>query len=162
MTEDAQPQQPGQAPASSSVVTFPTDPVALVRTFWLPTLVGIAAILVFVDPTVAIAVQNSVQVVLLRRFEGLWPFDATFLKPLGAGVAAAGVMFLVRETLVGAGTGGLVVVAGAALGLVTYVGALVALGVNDRDRLGVTAVAARYRRAILVALGGRSGTFGDR
>ncbi|WP_188148585.1 lipopolysaccharide biosynthesis protein [Haloferax sp. AS1] len=110
---------------------------------------------------VAIAVQNSVQVVLLRRFEGLWPIDATFLKPLGAGVAAAGVMFLVRETLVGAGTGGLVV-AGAALGLVTYVGALVALGVNDRDRLVVTALAARYRRAILVALGGRSGTFGDR
>tara|TARA_Y100001934_G_scaffold92842_1_gene114744 strand:+ start:6290 stop:7060 length:771 start_codon:yes stop_codon:yes gene_type:complete len=56
MTEDAQPQQPGQAPASSSVVTFPTDPVALVRTFWLPTLVGIAAILVFVDPTVRYAV----------------------------------------------------------------------------------------------------------
>jgi len=110
---------------------------------------------------VAIAVQNTIQVVLLRRFEGLWPFDATFLKPLGAGVAAAGVMLLVRATL--AGPGGLVAAAGATLGAVTYVVALVALGVNDRDRLVVTALAARYRRAILAALGERRpGTFGDR
>nr|WP_188423254.1 lipopolysaccharide biosynthesis protein [Haloferax sulfurifontis] len=110
---------------------------------------------------VAIAVQNSVQVVLLRRFEGLWPFDATFLKPLGAGVVAAGVMLLVRETL--AGPGGVVAVTGAILGAVTYVVALVALGVNDRDRLVVTALAARYRRAVLAALGERRpGTFEDR
>ncbi|RDZ64293.1 succinoglycan biosynthesis protein exop [Haloferax sp. Atlit-12N] len=125
---------------------------AFVRAFGL---VGAA-----LGTAVAIAVQNSIQVVLLRRFEGLWPFDATFLKPLGAGVAAAGVMLLVREAL--SGPSGLVVVAGAALGAVTYVGALVALGVNDRDRLVVTALAARYRRTIRGALGERSGTFGNR
>ncbi|WP_199522732.1 lipopolysaccharide biosynthesis protein [Haloferax sp. Atlit-4N] len=110
---------------------------------------------------VAIAVQNSIQVVLLRRFEGLWPFDATFLKPLGAGVAAAGVMFFVREAL--GGSGAVVVATGATLGAATYVVALGALGVNDRDRLVVTALAARYRRAIAAALGERGlGTFGNR
>ncbi|MFC4407549.1 lipopolysaccharide biosynthesis protein [Haloarchaeobius iranensis] len=98
---------------------------------------------------VAIAVQNGIQVVLLRRFEGLWPFDATFLKPLGAGTATAGVMFLVRESL--AGGAGLVL--GLSLGAVTYVGTLVLLGVNDRDRLVVATLASRYREAIVVSLG---------
>lgn len=71
-------------------------------------------------------------------------------------------MFLVHETLAGVGTNGLVVIADTALGVVTYVGTLVALGVSDRDRLVMATLAARYRRAILVALGGRFGTFGDR
>ncbi|WP_410766994.1 lipopolysaccharide biosynthesis protein [Haloferax sp. DFSO60] len=93
---------------------------------------------------VAIGVQNSLQVVLLRHFEGLWPFDATFLKPLGAGVATVVVMFLVREALPGASS----VALGLVLGAVTYLGSLVVLGVNDRDRLVVTTLAARYRRVI--------------
>jgi O-antigen/teichoic acid export membrane protein len=100
---------------------------------------------------VAIAVQNSVQVVLLRQFEGLWPFDATFLKPLGAGVAAAGTMLLVREALTGAEAA----VVGVLLGAVAYVGTLVVLGVDDRDRLVVTALAARYRRSFTVAVSRR-------
>ena len=100
---------------------------------------------------VAIAVQNGVQVVLLRRFEGLWPFDATFLKPLGAGVAAGAVMLLLRETLPGhAG-----VAVGLLLGAATYVGTLVSLGVNDRDRLVVGTLAARYRRAITATVRAR-------
>jgi len=33
--------------------------------------------------SLAIAVQNAIQVVLLRRFEGLWPFDRTYLTPAG-------------------------------------------------------------------------------
>ncbi|MFD1645775.1 lipopolysaccharide biosynthesis protein [Haloarchaeobius litoreus] len=93
---------------------------------------------------VAIAVQNGIQVVLLRRFEGLWPFDATFLKPLGAGAATVVVMLLVREGL--AGVGGVAV--GLGLGALTYVGTLLLLGVNDRDRLVVGTLAARYRHGI--------------
>ena len=99
---------------------------------------------------IAIAVQNGIQVGLLRYFEGLWPFDATFFKPLGAGAAATGVMLLVRESLPGAEA----VAVGLLVGAVTYVGTLVILGVNDRDRLVVTGLAARYRRAIQAALGG--------
>jgi hypothetical protein len=87
----------------------------------------------------------------LRRFEGLWPFDATFLKPLGAGVAAGTVMLLLRETLPGhAG-----VAVGLLLGTATYVGTLVSLGVNDRDRLVVGTLAARYRRAITATVSAR-------
>nr|WP_254662957.1 lipopolysaccharide biosynthesis protein [Haladaptatus sp. W1] len=119
----------------NTVLTF-----AFVRAFGLP---GAA-----LGTAVAIAVQNSIQVVLLRHFEGLWPFDATFLKPFGAGTATVGVMFLVRETLAGVDA----VAVGLALGAVTYVGTLVSLGVNDRDRLVVTTLAARYRRGITAAI----------
>jgi len=114
-----------------------------VRAFGLP---GAA-----LGTALAIAVQNSVQVVLLRRFEGLWPFDRTFLKPLASGVATVGVMLLVRESLAGAGG----VLAGLALGAVTYVGVLLVLGVNDRDRLVVGTLADRYRGAIAAAVSGR-------
>lgn len=100
---------------------------------------------------IAIGVQNTIQVVLLRRLEGLWPFDATFLKPLGAGMVAAGVMLLVRGVV----TGVEAVVVGVALGTVTYVGMLVVLGVNDRDRLVATTLAARYRRTVTTAISER-------
>jgi O-antigen/teichoic acid export membrane protein len=100
---------------------------------------------------VAIAVQNGIQVLLLRRFEGLWPFDATFAKPLVAGAAAAAVMLLVRSV-----SGGLL---GAAVGLgagaITYAGVLVSLGINPRDRLVVTALASRYRQTAAALLRGR-------
>jgi O-antigen/teichoic acid export membrane protein len=91
--------------------------------------------------SLAIAVQNGVQVVLLRRFEGLWPFDATFLDPLAAGVVAAGVMLAVRASV-----GGLPAVGvGAALGLVAYVSTLHLLGVDPRDRMVVAELTDRYR-----------------
>jgi len=38
-----------------------------------------------VGTSLAIGFQNFLQAVLLRHFEGLWPFDATFLRPLAAG-----------------------------------------------------------------------------
>jgi O-antigen/teichoic acid export membrane protein len=98
---------------------------------------------------VAIAVQNGIQVVLLRRFEGLWPFDATFLKPLAAGVAAAAVMGGVREVLATPAA----VAVGLPLGALAYVGVLVALGVNPRDRLVVRSLATRYRETVARTVG---------
>ncbi|MFC7202158.1 lipopolysaccharide biosynthesis protein [Haloferax namakaokahaiae] len=119
----------------NTVLTF-----AFVEAFGLP---GAA-----LGTAIAIAVQNTIQVFLLRHFEGLWPFDATFLKPLGAGTATVVVMLFAREVL--AGVGG--VLFGLVVGAVTYVGTLVVLGVNDRDRLVVTALAARYRRTVSAAI----------
>ena len=97
--------------------------------------------------SVAIVVQNLAQAVVLRRFEGLWPFDVTFLKPLSAGVAMTGVMLLVRESL----TGPLAVGLGLVAGLTVFAGTLVALGVNDRDRLVVRELLGRYRRRAAAA-----------
>jgi len=102
--------------------------------------------------SVALAVQNVTQAFVLRRFEGLWPFDASFLKPLAAGVAMAGVMLLVRRALVGSLANSLAGPLTVGLGLVAgtgaYLATLAALGVSDRDRLVVRELVGRYRRRV--------------
>ena len=98
--------------------------------------------------SLALAVQNGLQVLLLRRFEGLWPFDATFLRPLGAGAVMVGVMLAVR-TSVGEQ---LAIVVGAVVGLLAYVGTLYVLGVDPRDRLVVRELAERYRADVAAAV----------
>ncbi|WP_418285848.1 lipopolysaccharide biosynthesis protein [Halorubrum sp. DTA46] len=111
--------------------------VALTYTFVLRYgLVGAA-----LGTSVAIAVQNGIQVVLLRQFEGLWPFDRTYLRPLAAGGVALLAMRAVREVVPGRPA----IVVGAAVGLAVYVGALYAIGVDPRDRLVVRTLAGRYR-----------------
>jgi len=94
--------------------------------------------------SIAIAVQNGIQVVLLRRFEGLWPFDRTFLTPLAAGGVALIAMRAVRAAV----PGGAAVIVGVVVGLATYAVALHRLGVDPRDRLVARRLAARYRGAI--------------
>ncbi|QAU14419.1 lipopolysaccharide biosynthesis protein [Halorubrum sp. BOL3-1] len=99
--------------------------------------------------SLAIAVQNGIQVVLLRRFEGLWPFDRTFLPPLAAGVVAVGAMYGVRALL----SGPTAVLAGAPVGLAAYAGSLSVLGVDPRDRFVARRLARRYRVALAERLG---------
>ena len=94
--------------------------------------------------SLAIAAQNGIQVLLLRRFEGLWPFDRTFLTPLAAGVAALLVARAVRAVVPGLAA----VVVGGALGVATYAAALRRLGVDPRDRLVASRLAGRYRAAL--------------
>ncbi|MFT4945583.1 MAG: O-antigen/teichoic acid export membrane protein [Halovenus sp.] len=91
--------------------------------------------------SLAIAVQNGIQVVLLRRFEGLWPFDRTFLPPLGAGLVALGVMWAVRLTV----PGWPAVAVGGPLGVCVYLAVLGGYGVDPRDRLVVRTLADAYR-----------------
>ena len=92
----------------------------------------------------AIAVQNGAQVVLLRRFEGLWPFDRTFLTPLAASAVMVAIMGAVR-----AAVGGLAAVGiGAVAGVAGYLFALRAIGVDPRDRLVVGELVGSYRAAI--------------
>ncbi|MFC5277301.1 lipopolysaccharide biosynthesis protein [Halorubrum rubrum] len=99
----------------------------------------------------AIAVQNGVQVLLLRRFEGLWPFDRTFLAPLSAGGIMVGVMLTVRAAV--AGISGVAV--GTPVGVVAYLLALRAIGIDPRDRLVVRELAERYRSTVHTAIGER-------
>lgn len=94
--------------------------------------------------SIAIAVQNGLQVLLLRRFEGLWPFDRTFLVPLSAGVVMGAVMLTVRTAVDGASGAA----AGTVVGLAAYLLTLRAMGVDPRDRFVVRELAARYREAV--------------
>ena len=98
--------------------------------------------------SLAIAVQNGLQVVLLRRFEGLWPFDATFLRPIAAAAVMTAAMAGVRATVEGLPA----VAVGAVVGLAVYVGALHVLGVDPRDRLVVRELTSRYRDDVADAL----------
>ena len=94
--------------------------------------------------SLAVAVQNGIQVVLLRRFEGLWPFDRTFLPPLGAGLVALGVMLAVRVTV----PGWPAVAVGIPLGTGVYLTALWGYGLDPRDRLVVRTLADAYRQKL--------------
>lgn len=96
----------------------------------------------------AIAFQNSLQLLLLYRFEGLWPIDATFFKPFAAALGMVATMGGVRLL----GDGPPTVAVGAAAGGVVFLSLLVALGVNPRDRLVVTELAARYRSVATAGL----------
>ncbi len=91
--------------------------------------------------SLAISVQNGIQVVLLRRFEGLWPFDRTFIRPILAGSIASGLMATVRIPL----DGGFAVVSGTLLGVIAYIGILWLIGIDARDQLIVTELYHRYR-----------------
>ncbi len=94
--------------------------------------------------SLAVAVQNGIQVVLLRRFEGLWPFDRTFLPPLGAGLVALGVMLAVRVTVHGWPAAAV----GIPLGTGVYLTALWGYGLDPRDRLVVRTLADAYRQKL--------------
>lgn len=94
--------------------------------------------------SLAIAIQNFLQALLLRRFEGLWPWDASFGPPLAAGAVAIGVMLGFR-TVPG---GSLGIAIGVPAGLASYLGALWIIGVDPRDRLVVRELFERYSDGI--------------
>ena len=91
--------------------------------------------------SLAIAVQNGVQVLLLRRFEGLWPFDRTFLTPIAAGGVALLVMWTIRVGV----SGRFAALVGSIVGTCAYIATLHVLGVDPRDRLVVRELLDRYR-----------------
>lgn len=95
--------------------------------------------------SVAISVQNGMQVLLLKRFEGLFPFDRTFAKPIAAGGIMIAVMLVVRTALAGF----LAVGVGILFGMGSYLLSLLALGVDPRDRLVVRELRDSYRRTIV-------------
>nr|WP_232833778.1 oligosaccharide flippase family protein [Saliphagus sp. LR7] len=96
--------------------------------------------------SLAISVQNGIQVLLLRRFEGLWPFDRTFLTPIAAGGITLLVMVGVRMSV----SGRFAVVIGSIGGLVTYVLALHVLGIDPRDRLVVRELLDQYQANLMI------------
>ena len=93
--------------------------------------------------SLAIAVQNRIQALLLRWFEGLWSFDRAFLTPVAAGFAMVVVGWTIRNIITGSP------VFGAAVAVFVYVGSLSVLGIDPRDRLVVRRLTAEYRDVIL-------------
>ncbi|WP_394351520.1 type II secretion system F family protein [Halobacterium bonnevillei] len=121
---------------------------------WLLAVLNVALTFLFVrefglagaalGTSIAVGVQNFLQALLLRRFEGLWPFDASFLRPIAAGVAMAAVMFAVQTSV----DSRLTVAIGVVAGLLAYSGALRVIGIDPRDRLVVEELSSRYRARI--------------
>lgn len=91
--------------------------------------------------SVAISTQNIIQLVLIYRYEGLWPFDLTFLKPLGAGVGMTSVMVVVRVIF----TGKMAIAIGALMGVVVFALLLWALGLNHQDKFIIQKLIERYQ-----------------
>ncbi|WP_265109425.1 lipopolysaccharide biosynthesis protein [Halosolutus halophilus] len=89
----------------------------------------------------AISIQNGIQVLLLRRFEGLWPFDRTLLTPIAAGGVTLLVMWAIRVSV----SSSLAPVIGSVAGVVAYIVSLHVLGIDPRDRLVVRELVDRYR-----------------
>jgi O-antigen/teichoic acid export membrane protein len=95
----------------------------------------------------ALGTAGSMAIVYLVRLSQLWylerlqPFDATFLKPLGAGAAMTATMLGVKPLL----SGTPLLVFGTLAGIVAFVGTLYLLGIEDRDRRIVGALLDQYR-----------------
>jgi hypothetical protein len=87
------------------------------------------------------AVVNLVRLGQLYYLEGLQPFDAKFLKPLGAALGMGGVMMALRPVL----SGVVLLVVGTVAGVLTFLGLLYLLGLERRDRLVASALYDEYR-----------------
>jgi len=94
--------------------------------------------------SLAVGLQNFLQAILLLRFEGLWPFDTTFLKPLVAGTVMVGVMVGIRTAVDGSLAAGLAAVAG----LVVFITASILFGIDGADRFVVRELVVTYRSVL--------------
>jgi O-antigen/teichoic acid export membrane protein len=110
----------------------------LALTYWFVLAFGLVG--AALGTAVAYAVQNLLQVAILWRYEGLFPFDRTFLGPIGAGICMGLWMVVLRESLPGSHP-----VFGSVLGVVLFGWLLVRIGVEPRDRIVISELAGRYR-----------------
>lgn len=91
--------------------------------------------------SLAIGLQNALQLLVLRHYEALWPFDRTFLVPLGAGVGMGLVLWGTRELASGLPS----LAFGGLIGLAVYVGLWWIAGPHRMElRLGQKLIS-RYR-----------------
>ena len=93
----------------------------------------------------SIAIVNILRLVQVRLLVGVQPYDTSWLKPIAAGLAAAlaavGVALVAGgpTTILGFALGALVLIGG-------YVGAIVALGLSEDDRMVLGRVGRRLTR----------------
>lgn len=77
-----------------------------------------------------LSILNIVRVVEVWYFEGLFPYSTDYFKPIFAGAIAAIVTYLIGFIL----SGILLMIVGGILGLISYIGALYLLGIEQDDK----------------------------
>jgi O-antigen/teichoic acid export membrane protein len=91
--------------------------------------------------SLSIGIQNLLQALLLLRFESLWPFDRTFLKPLFAGFVMGAAALGIRSVL-----GGIIAVGlGTFIGILLYIKMMMVVGVQSRDKIVIQELQKRYQ-----------------
>lgn len=139
---------------NQNVVMFATATAALVGVAVSALLVGLAStpdakiLGAAVGMSSAIISENTLTLAAVRRRLGFWPYNAEWLKPLAAGVLAAGAAYLLGLVLPFSAAIPTIAVVGAAFGLV-YLALLLLFGLSPTDREFVGAfwnVARRYLR----------------
>jgi O-antigen/teichoic acid export membrane protein len=110
----------------------------LALTYWFVLEFGLVG--AALGTAVAYSVQNLLQVGVLWHYEGLFPFDRTFMRPIGAGLGMGATMLALREALPGVHP-----VVGSGLGLVVFGWLSLQFGVDRRDRIVIGELASRYR-----------------
>jgi hypothetical protein len=93
----------------------------------------------------AVSMVNLLRVAEVGLLVGVGPYDRSWLKPIIAGVASAAIGLGISTALADFGLVARSVAGIAALG-VTYAGVLLALGLNDDDRLVLSRAGRRFRR----------------
>lgn len=96
----------------------------------------------------SIAVINLLRLGQLWYLEGLQPYDAKFLKPLGAGLVMAVVLSLLKPIL----SGVTLLVVGSAFGMFAFLVTLSILGIERRDKLVYRSLYRDYRTTVVDAV----------
>ncbi len=139
---------------NQNVVMFATATAALVGVAVSTLLVGLAStpeakiLGAAVGMSSAIISENTLTLAAVRRRLGFWPYNAEWLKPLAAGLLAAGAAYLLGLALPFSAAIPTIGVVGAAFGAV-YLALLLLFGLSPTDREFVAAfwnVAKRYLR----------------
>jgi O-antigen/teichoic acid export membrane protein len=139
---------------NQNVVMFATATAALIGVAVSALLVGLAStpeakiLGAAVGMSSAIISENTLTLAAVRRRLGFWPYNAEWLKPLAAGVLAAGAAYLLGLVLPFSAAIPTIVAVGAAFGLI-YLALLLLFGLSPTDREFAGAfwnVARRYLR----------------
>ncbi len=81
----------------------------------------------------AIVTENALTVVAVRRRLGFWPYNLNFLKPLAAGLIAAGAAYLLKELVSLPGLLPTVIAVGGIFSAL-FLGLLLLFGLSDTDK----------------------------
>ncbi|MFB6219641.1 MAG: polysaccharide biosynthesis C-terminal domain-containing protein [Halobacteriaceae archaeon] len=100
----------------------------------------------------SMAFINLLRLAQLWYLEGLQPYTLAYLKPVGATAGMAAAMATLRPLFDGA----VLLVAGAAVGLATFAGLLLLLGVDPADRRLFASLYEQYRPGGTVQISRRS------
>jgi O-antigen/teichoic acid export membrane protein len=92
---------------------------------------------------VTFGLSNLARLVLVRRFVNISPYEKDYARLVAPTAIAFGLMWLVHRMVEGSWWADLAVTT--VTGVVVFVGALLAVGLTDKERAGLSALAAKFR-----------------